>query len=247
MTKHVEPRFPATLAEIVRLLGFSPSVLRAFPCQESSGALVDVGAGALSAGAVGTPQYRKPVKGIQEVGARARSGFVENWTVADAAIKPGAASWLAMYYGSFEGDGSNPNVGFGFLDNADGAQFILINPTDSTEALWTARARDDAGNSKSLTSTSSPRDGKARGVAFLYDAAAGLIYLTCSGEPVYTNAMGAWTTLGAGVTAPTIYIGGWPGVPGSDLTCRYGLLAHGAQLDNQGVNLGAIMRRFGWQ
>lgn len=248
MTKHVVPRFPDTIAEVYRLLGFTPSIVRAYTCQEASGDLVDL-SGTTDLVPQSGPLYRTPVMGIQEYGGGSRSGIVSHgWVRLDNAVKPGTASFLMMYYGNYtNGGGSNPNVGFGVMDNADGAQLIRVFPTDGSEASWVSQCRDDALNDKVMTGLSSPIDRVARGTALMYDAGAATLSICSTGERQYTNAMGTWTGLGAGTALPTMFVGHWPGVVGSDLNTRYALIAHGAQLDNQGVNLAAIMRRFGWQ
>lgn len=248
MTKHTVPRFPDTMAEIQRLLGVSPTVVRAYTCQAATGNFADVG-GVTDLIQQNSPVFRTPIKGIQEYGGGTRSTSSNNgWAQTDAAARPFAASFLLMYYGNYTGGGgSSPNVGFGFIDSSDGVEILLINPQDSTENQWVWRCNDGTNSKGGATGTTDPRDTVARGTAILYDAAAGTITSKTTGTVPISAAMGAWVGIGASCTTTSILIGYWPGTPGSDLNIRYGLLAHGAQLDNQGVNLDAVVRRFGWQ
>lgn len=244
-TKHATPRFPLTRQENERLLGFP--IVRAYGFQEQSGNLVGLDAAATTLQPQGSPLYRRQVMGIQETGGRNPSTSNNGWyRTVDSGSAPGTASFLLMWYGSFDGDGTNPNVAFGFLDVNDGQQYMFINPSDGTELVWQFRLLDDGGNQKSIYSDKTPRDRVARGVGVLYDAADGNLYFCCSGERMKSAAMGTYVGLGASI-ANLMLTTVWPGVNGADCTSRYGLLAHGASLDGKGPILGAIFRRYGWQ
>lgn len=244
-TKHVMPRFPVNKAELDRVIGFA--IRRAYPAQEASGPLVDIIGLVAGLGITGTPAFRKPVMGIAEQGARTLSSSVNDWSSSDATVLPGTGSFIFAAYVSWDGVSGAVNNAFGVMDAADGAQFIMINPT-SGGGTWQFRARDDSANVKSFTKDPRSDSKIARGIAMLYDAADGNVYTFVTGTVPTIQAMGVWAGLSAvGVAAASLRFGGWPSVNGSGITGRYAFTAHGAILDGQGPNLAAIMRRLGWQ
>jgi hypothetical protein len=250
-TKHVMPRFPVTLAETERLLGFT--VVVAYGCQEASGSLVGQQAVALTLAATGTPKYRQPVLGLAEVGALADSSVNSGWTNANpvdtTVVLPDLTSFFWLTYHNWNGTASAADFCLGVVDANDGAQFLRVFDS-TTQHNYNA---NDGVNSKAFvkTPTSVPsaphrKGGTAR--AFLYDVGDGLAYLHGSGSEVSTSAMGAWLGLSAAnVTVPWFSIGNWPGTNGSGNTTRFAIVAKGVQLDGKGPSLAAIMRRFGWQ
>lgn len=241
--KHVLPRFPVSSAEVEYLIG-NITIRNAYPNQESATPLVDL-KGTLNLDANNTPLYRQYLKNIPEFGTECTGGY---FAKTDAAGFPANASWLVAWYGSYNGGGGPPAVSHVFGPrNAADSKYIRLQFTDGTAAKYRFQVIEDtpASYAADFATTPVPADLVPRAMAVLYDAATGLFYYKVSGETTMTGSAAGYAGL-ANAGGPLISLGAWPALP-SECKNRYAIYAYGAGLDNQGVNLAAIMRRFGWQ
>lgn len=240
LTKYIKPRFPVTHAELTRLAN-GITFTEIHDCQQAATPLTALVGD--NANASGTTQYRKPLTGLQEFGAKTTDA-IGGW-VTGVDITPGADSFMLGCYFNFDTTFAPAiDAMYGLAKAGNAPPWVWLSPKSGN--TYRARLQDAPGVAFDLTVTGvAPADKIARGWIILYDAATSVLYSIITGTAtLQTRSMAGWAGFGANVIQ--MIIGGLVGWTGTDTRVRYGFYARGAQLNNYNTSLLGFHRRLGW-